>query len=274
MIDPVDITVGSGRAALAVSTWGDTGEPLVALHPGVADRRVWGRCAPVWAAEGLRVVAYDRRGFGDTLAEEEPHDDLADLLAVTAATAARPAVLVGNSRGGGLALDLALAHADHVRALVLIAPSPSGYPYERWESDPAEVAQDQLIEDADQAGDLDLVNRLEVRYWLDGITQPEGRVAGSARALMLDMNGRALRADPIGAAVEPPPAWPELQSIEIPTLVVAGEYDLPGMSTLCVEVTNALPRAELVTLQAAHCPSLDEPEELNRVVLEFLATLR
>lgn len=100
MIDPVDLTVASGRAALAASTWGDTGQPLVALHPGVADRRVWGQCAPVWAAAGHRVVAYDRRGFGDTRAEEEPHDDIADLLAVTAATAARPAVLVGNSRGG------------------------------------------------------------------------------------------------------------------------------------------------------------------------------
>lgn len=156
---------------------------------------------------------------------------------------------------------------------MLIAPSPSGYPYERWVSDPAEIAQDQLIEDAEQAGDLDLVNRLEVRYWLDGTTQAEGRVTGPARALMLDMNGRALRAEPIGTAVEPPPAWAELRRIDVPILVVAGEYDLPGMSTLCVELTDALPRARLMTLRAAHCPSLDQPDELNRVVLEFLATL-
>ncbi len=116
----------SGRADLAVSVWGDTGTPILALHPGVGDSRIWRWCAPAWAAAGHGVVAYDRRGFGETRYEEEPHDDIADLLAVTSATGASPAVVVANSRGGGLALDLALAHPDHVAGLVLIAPSPSG----------------------------------------------------------------------------------------------------------------------------------------------------
>ena len=117
----------------------------MALHPGVGDRRIWQWCAPVWAEAGLRVVAYDRRGFGDTVYEAEPHDDLADLLAVTAATDARPAVVVGNSRGGGLALDLALAHPDHVTALVLIAPSPSGYPSDEWNVVAAEAEQERAL---------------------------------------------------------------------------------------------------------------------------------
>ena len=163
------------------------------MHPGVGDRRIWQWCAPVWGEAGHRVVAYDRRGFGETVYVAEPHDDLDDLLAVTAATDARPAVVVGNSRGGGLALDLALAHPDHVTALVLIAPSPSGYPSDDWKEIDAETEQDASIERAEEAGDLDEVNRLEVRYWLDGVEQAEGRVQGPPRALMLDMNGRGAR---------------------------------------------------------------------------------
>ena len=75
--------VPSSKAELAVTTWGTTGPAVVALHPGVGDRRIWQWCAPVWAEAGLRVVAYDRRGFGETVYVAEPHDDLADLLAVT-----------------------------------------------------------------------------------------------------------------------------------------------------------------------------------------------
>lgn len=78
-------TILSGGAKLAVTMWGAGGVPVVALHPGVGDRRIWQQCAPSWVNAGHVVVAYDRRGFGATTAVEEPHDDVADLLAVIAA---------------------------------------------------------------------------------------------------------------------------------------------------------------------------------------------
>ena len=120
-MDPRASWVTSGRASLAVAEWDAPGPAILALHPGVADRRIWTRCGPTWAAAGNRVVAYDRRGFGSTTYVPESHDDLDDLLAVSAATASWPAILVGNSRGGGLALDLALAHPEHVSAMILLA---------------------------------------------------------------------------------------------------------------------------------------------------------
>ena len=221
--------VPSSKAELAVTTWGTTGPAIVALHPGVGDRRIWQWCAPVWAEAGHRVVAYDRRGFGETVYFAEPHDDLADLMAVTARPTRGRRSSWGTAAADGLALDLALAHPDHVTALVLIAPSPSGYPSDDWKEIDAETEQDALIERAEEAGDLDEVNRLEVRYWLDGVEQAEGRVQGPPRALMLDMNGRALAAEPIGDAAERAPAWPRLAEIEVPVLVIAGEHDLPGI---------------------------------------------
>ena len=263
--------VVSGGAQLAVSAWGDLGPTILALHPGVADSRVWQRCAPAWVADGYRVIAYDRRGFGNTTCEAEAHDDLNDLLAVTQATEATPAVVVGNSMGGGLALDLALANPDNVNALILIAASPTGYNYTDWPTAPAEAALDDLVAAAEAAGDLELVNRLEVRYWLDGVDQPEGRVRGATRDLMLEMNGRALHADPIGESTARVPAWDRLSEIAIPTLVVVGEHDLPGVQLQCSEIADAIPLGQMVTIaESAHCPSLDRPEELTKLMLEFL----
>ncbi len=263
--------VASGGAHLHVTSWGDAGPTILALHPGVGDSRVWQWCARDWADAGCRVIAYDRRGFGSTDFVTEEHDDLVDLLTVSKATDARPAVVVGNSLGGGLALDLALAHPDQVTALVLIAPSPSGYRYDDWPTSAAEAVQDDLVAAAEAAGDLDLVNRLEVRYWLDGVDQPEGRVTGRARDLMLEMNGRALRAGPTGASAERVEAWDRLAELSVPVMVVVGEHDLPGIRRQGAEIVDAIPSARLVSLaDSAHCPSLDDPAALSRVVLDFL----
>ena len=271
-MDPVHVR--SAGADLAVHRWGHEGVPILALHPGVGDSRIWQSCGPGWADAGHRVVAYDRRGFGASRWREEPHDDLVDLRAVTQATATRPAVVVGNSRGGGLALDLALAHPAEVLGLVLIAPSPSGFPADEWPTTEAEDEQDALVEAATEAGDLDELNRLEVRYWLDGTEQPEGRVTGPARDLMIDMNSRALRAEPVGEPAAHPPVWPLLEEIDTPTLVVGGEHDLIGMAVVCTRLAERLPNARLETIaDSAHCPSLDQPERLTDLVLDFLGSL-
>ena len=129
----------------------------------------------------------------------------------------------------------------------------------------AEAEQDALLAKAEEAGDLDEVNRLEVRYWLDGVAQTDGRVQGPAAPLMLEMNGRALAAEPVGDAAERPPAWPRLAQIHVPVLVVAGEHDLPGVAVLCAQLAAALLERAVGRRIAgtAHCPSLDQPDALR-----------
>lgn len=265
--------VESGSASLAVHEWRGSGTTnIVALHPGVADARVWQWCAPVWAEAGHPVIAYDRRGFGETTCAPEAHDDVVDLRAVIDETVHDPAVLVGNSRGGGVALDFALVYPNDVAGLVLLAPSLSGYDYANWVEIEAEVAQDAQIAAAVERGDLEEVNRLELRYWLDGVEQPEGRVGGAPRALMHEMNAHALSADDIGEPVTRPDIWPRLEEIEVPTLVLVGALDLPAFGPQCRELATRLPDAAYIELpDSAHCPSLDDPDALNEYVLDFVA---
>lgn len=263
-----------GSATLNVSTWGTAGPHVLVLHPGVGDSRIWNFCAPQWAAAGYRVTGYDRRGFGFTHSSPEPYDDMVDLLAVMNETNVDSAVVVGNSSGGGLAIDVALEHPERVRALVLLAPSPSGYDDGNWPTTTPEKEQDILIAAADESGDLELVNRLETRYWLDGVAQVEGRVSGEPRDLFTDMNSLVLHASPIGEASTHPPAWPILSRIKVSALMVAGEFDLPGIRDQCRELAEAMPGAELIGVpQSAHCPQLDQAQLLARVVLDFLDDL-
>lgn len=268
--DP-DRWVRADGADLAVTVYGDEERSILALHAGVADRRSWQWCAPAWAAAGYRTVSYDRRGFGATRYSPGAYDELADFTAVAEAVDARPAVVVGNSLGGGLAIDAALAFPQQVSALVLIGALPSGAPWELWRQSSAEADLESAMQAAQSNGDLDEVNRLEARYWLDGPDQPEGRVEGPARALMLDMNGRALRAAEPGPAVPRPEAWQRLAELSVPTLVVVGQYDECGLEPVSELMVETMPDATLLRLPGtAHCPCLDVPDQLSEAVLDFL----
>ena len=166
------------------------GPHVALLHAGVADRRVWRDVAPELHALGADVLALDRRGFGETPAGEGAFRHVDDLLEMLDG----PTWLVGNSMGGALALDAALVAPEQVAGLVLIAPAVSGAPEGSLESlDPDTARIIQAIMAADEAGDLDAVNRHEAHLWLDGPSSPEGRVGGDARELALDMNAIALR---------------------------------------------------------------------------------
>ena len=106
------------------------GPRVVLLHAGVADRRAWRDVAPELHAMGADVLAYDRRGFGETPASAEPFRHVDDLLGLLDG----PAWLVGNSMGGAIALDAALLAPDAVAGLVLIAPAVSGAPEDAIEN--------------------------------------------------------------------------------------------------------------------------------------------
>jgi pimeloyl-ACP methyl ester carboxylesterase len=240
------------------------GAPVVLLHAGVADRRAWRDVAVRLAGP---VVAYDRRGFGETPPGAVPFTHLDDLLAVLDAVTDEPAWLVGNSQGGLIALDAALVAPERVAGLVLIAPAVSGQP-EPNEPDQATLRLFEQLEAADEVGDVAEIARLETWLWLDGPAGPEGRVGGSARALALEMNERILRnAMPDGAGDSGLDAWSRLEEVDVPTTVVWGDRDIPFKLELCRIVSARVPAARSHVLTgAAHLPGLEQPAELAAVI--------
>ena len=266
-------TLTSGLAQLAFAAEG-AGEPVVFLHAGVADRRMWREQVQA-VAQRRRAIAYDRRGFGETLHADEPYSHVTDLVAVLDALApSKPAVLVGCSQGGRIALDAALALPERVRALVLVAPAISGAP-EIEDMPPALRNWIERMEAAEASADVDRINTLEAHAWLDGPLAPEGRVGGAARALLLDMNELALRADQRGSEIAPPPAYERVGEITVPTLLVWGDLDFAHIATRCEYLASRIAGARAHRLRgAAHLPNLEDGPGFNRLLLEFLDSLQ
>lgn len=259
----------SGSAQIAYDDEG-SGPPVLLLHAGVTDRRSWRSVIEV-LQPSRRTLAFDQRCFGETTYAPEPHSTPADALAVLEHAGVHgPTTIVGCSMGGTAAVDFALAHPELVERLVLMAPGVRAdvYPDEipaSWRDLAA------ALEAAEEAGDLDEVNRLEAHLWLDGPTSPEGRVGGAARELFLDMNGRALGAAYPGDTVGVPELWEGLDTITAPTLVLVGDLDTEEEQGAAEQLAAMIPSARFERLiGTAHLPHLEGHDRLLEVIAEFL----
>jgi pimeloyl-ACP methyl ester carboxylesterase len=112
---------------LAGERWPGGAPLVVLLHEGVSDRRGWRDVANLLAPQ-VTVVAYDRRGYGESPVSTAPFTHVDDVLAVLGREQAGLAWLAGASAGGGLALDTALLAPDRIAGLVLFGTAVSGAP--------------------------------------------------------------------------------------------------------------------------------------------------
>jgi pimeloyl-ACP methyl ester carboxylesterase len=265
--------IRSGRAELCVEDSQTPGPVVVCLHAGVADRRMWAPQVEALRATH-RVIAYDRRGFGETRYPSESFSHVADLIAVLDALQIERATLMGCSQGGRISIDAAIAIPKRVQSLVLVACAVTGAP-ERNDPDPSHVKV--LIDEyerIERGADAAAMNQIEARIWLDGPEAHAGRVQGPLRELFLSMNGIALAAPPTGDARPSPSAWERLGEIRVPTLVIWGTLDFPHLRKRMEEVTQRIPGAQsLVMNEVAHLPGLEAPLPFNRAVAKFLATV-
>jgi pimeloyl-ACP methyl ester carboxylesterase len=245
------------------------GFPVIFLHAGVADLRMWEPQAADFSAR-FDSIRPDMRGFGESELPAGSWSPIADVLGLMDALHLKPAHLVGCSMGGALAIDFALDHAERVSKLVLVGAGVSGQEQsDRYDALYAEVMA------AEKTGDLATLNEAEMHLWLDGPRRPRGYVKAPLRELFLDMNGRSLKSNFDAAPRQPldPPAAERLGEISAPTLVIIGDEDLePVRETADLLVSSIASARKAVIHDAAHLPNLEHPEEFNRIVMDFLAS--
>jgi len=242
------------------------GHPVVLVHAGIADARMWDDQVVAFAAR-YRVVRYDARGFGQSDAPAGAFARHEDLIGLLDALGIARAHLVGVSMGSSTARDAAIAYPDRVSALVLVSARAGGEPSAALRDGWTKV--DELVE----AGDLAGANELELRMWIYGPRRTPEQVDPAMRERVGEMNGALLAMDGEGMDEQEldPPAAGRLGEIRVPTLVVVGAEDVPDVVDSADPLVHAIPGAKRATIAgAAHLPNMEKPEEFNRIVLTFL----
>jgi 3-oxoadipate enol-lactonase len=133
------------------------GPAVVLLHAGICDSRMWD---PQWVTfpPTHQTIRYDQRGYGRSPLPPGSWSDARDLIGLLEGLGIQRAALVGVSRGGRIALELAVARPDLVAALVLVG---AGLPGHAWsESERLQAPVWEVLEDRIQLLVPDLAGRL------------------------------------------------------------------------------------------------------------------
>ena len=241
------------------------GYPLVLIHEGIADSRMYDPQVEAFAAE-FQVIRYDVSGFGRSEIPSAPFTNHGVLLGLLQRLGVERAHLLGMSMGGGIALDLALTHPEMVSALVLAAAgvggsTPSSEVRAKW----GEIGA------ALERRDLDGAVELGLRMWVDGPRRRADQVDPAVRERLR----RMMAANFARPEVEPrplePPAIERLGDIRVPTLVVVGDSDVPDIVEQADMLARGITGARKVVIPGvAHVPNLERPDDFNRLVLDFL----
>ena len=268
-----DVDVGGGRTVAAEAV--GEGTPVVLVHEGIADSRMWDDVVPP-LAERHRVVRYDLPGFGGSPLVGQTVSSIGDLEAVLGAFEVERTALVGGSLGGRIALEFALERPARVTALVLVAPGLRGHD---WSAIVQQAGEEE--DEAFERGDYEAAADVMVRTWVVGPRRAADEVDPeiAARVRQMCVRNYELLAEAIAAGSLPseadapePPAAERLSELELPTLVLVGDADVPDMLQIADRITAGAPGARKVVWQGvAHVPPMERPREFARLVLDFLA---
>jgi pimeloyl-ACP methyl ester carboxylesterase len=260
--------------AVAVELWHEVagqGPPVLLVHEGICDSRMW---EPQWRTfpPVHRTARCDLRGFGLTPLPPEPFSNARDVVELLERLDLGPTALVGGSLGGRVVLEVALARPDLVDRLVLVAP---GLPGHDWSE---EVTSGWKAEEAAlERGDLDAAVEVNLRTWVDGPRRRPDEVDPAVRALVGEMQRLAFELqlptwEQADEALLVPDAAERLGEVAVPTLVLVGDEDVTDMQQISARIAAEVPGARRESISgAAHVPSMERPDEFDRLVLPFLA---
>jgi len=245
------------------------GQPLVFVHAGIADSRMWQPQIEYFAPR-YRVVTFDLRGFGQTAMVAGDFSDAEDLRAVMDALAIEKAVVIGCSMGGSAVINFALQNPLRTLALVPVASGLDGF---EVEDDEGSVAKWQQVEEANKQKDFDRFAECVNRLWIDGPRRKPDEVNPHVRSFVKEMLRTSFGTpEGLGRRIKlSPPAASRLGEIHVPVLVIAGSEDVPEMAFYAQKLSRDIPGARLhIFEKAGHLPSLERPSDFNTLLDGFL----
>ncbi|HEX3721163.1 MAG TPA: alpha/beta hydrolase [Nitrolancea sp.] len=245
-----------------------SGPAVVFVHAGIADSSMWDEQFEALAGE-YKVVRYDMRNFGQTVADEAAFADWEDLDALLHALSIDSAVIIGASMGATVAVGLALERPELVRGLVLIAPGifpghePSGELRRGWRS----------LSQALDSGNVDRALDIELDMWVDRAGHRPTPASEAVRQQIRRMNARAyeLASDAPNRRPLKPPALTRLAHITVPTLIITGSHDMPDIATIARRLERGIANSRTVVVpDSAHLVNMEQPQAVNQLLLDFL----
>jgi pimeloyl-ACP methyl ester carboxylesterase len=245
-----------------------TGTPILGIHGSPSAAAFWEGAAATLSGLG-RVLIYDRRGYHRSACSPPAEridlvDQLDDAEALLESAGGSPAVVIGRSTGGLIALGLAIERPRLVKALVLLEPAVFSLHEE------AQAFADELREaalGAASTGPADAVRAVLDRAlgpdaWRELPAEVRELFAAGGLAMLAEIRGRGL--DLSEHPFAPTPT--QLAGVEQPALVLSGDASYPAARLVDQRLAAALPHARHHSVAGGHLVDPAHP-----AVLDFVA---
>lgn len=229
--------------------------PLVLLHGMLGDLSNWGATIGRFAENQYRVLAPVLPVYSLPLSQTSVSGLAEYVRGFLRALGVGPAVLVGNSLGGQVALIYAIRYPEIVPALILSGASGI-YEVAIGTGTPRRQSRDFIRERA-------AVTFFDPIHVTDELVDDLYEIVNDrARVIRLIRMARSAQNETV---------VDELATIDTPTLLVWGKDDLITPPDVADKFLEHLPRAELYFIEACgHAPMIEHPDAFNSLALEFL----
>lgn len=238
---------------------GGNGPAIVLVHGVVGNSGCWEQQVPAFAVAGNRVVTWDLRGFGRSRAA--PGKGTAgsiaeDIGALAGHLRLPPFFLVAQAYGAFGALEFALDSPERLRGLV-VSTSFGGLTDPEFADLRAKYVPANLNERPVEEREL-------------GASYRAANHEGVRRFLAMDATNP--QHPPPRQQLRQPQTLSRLESIRVPTLIIAADEDVYAPPPVMRALADHIPACRFeVIAGAGHCAYWEKPDEWNRLVLDFVA---
>jgi pimeloyl-ACP methyl ester carboxylesterase len=221
------------------------GDPVILLHGGLGNIEQFGNQIPALETH-YKVIAVDSRGHGRSTRSAAPfsyHLMADDVLGVMDHLRITKAAIIGWSDGGIIGLDLAIYHPNRLTKLVAIAAnySVSGLRNSKTKSETLTEYYTLVRSDYER---------------LSSTPKQYDNFLAAMRAMWRS---------------QPEYTLTQLSSIQVPTLIVDGEYDEIVQREHTEELAHLIPGGRLVIVpESSHFVMFQRPNALNQTISNFL----
>jgi pimeloyl-ACP methyl ester carboxylesterase len=277
LADPDSQFIDIDGTSVHVKTVGE-GEPtFVLLHGFGASLYSWHAVTQAFSQLG-QVIAFDRTGFGLTerpLAWEgenpySPEAQVAQVIGLLDHFGIEKAILVGNSAGGTVSMQTALAHPERITALILVDPAVySGGGAPDWMRPLLRTPQMRHLGPLIARQLLARGEELIAMAWHDPSLLQTGVLEMYKKPLQVENWDKALWEFTIASRSSD--ITNRLEEFNLPVLVISGDDDRIVPTSESIRLAGELPNAQLVVIpNAAHVPHEERPAEFMKAVNQFL----
>jgi pimeloyl-ACP methyl ester carboxylesterase len=238
---------------------GGTGAAVVLLHANTGTAASWEAQAQAFSRAGYRVIAFDRRGWGKSVADPatgpQPGTVAGDLAALGDHLRLDKFHLVGVAGGGFAAIDYAAWHPERLRSLVIGASTGQ--------------FSEKEIEDFRARVQFPELRRLPEVYQEVGPSYRGGNPEGTRR--WMEIETHAHQSGALAQPLHTPNTYAKLAGVTMPVLVLAGDADLLAPPSMMRAWAAHLKNYEFATVpESGHSVAWEQPELFNEKVLAFI----